>query len=144
MFIERGTGIATLVISSRLDLLLICNKINKYFTSTQLPGDMDRIVQILSQMLRIESEKGGLEPASPLRKELISNLLRVSSFEGLSRAQITQIVKVCKDYLDHALEFRKRLSDDQKSSGTRPTCYTSSKGSKMLRYLNFLLCFSRW
>ena len=69
---------------------------------------MDRIVQILSQMLRIESEKGALEPASPLRKELISNLLRVSNFEGLSRAQITQIVKVCKDYLDHALEFRRK------------------------------------
>jgi ABC-type phosphate transport system auxiliary subunit len=70
---------------------------------------MERIVQILSQMLRIESEKGSLEPASPLRKELISNLLRVSSFEGLSKAQLTQIVKVCKDYLEHALEFRKLM-----------------------------------
>ena len=105
---------------------------------------MDRIVQILSQMLRIESEKGGLEPASPLRKELISNLLRVSSFEGLSRAQITQIVKVCKDYLDHALEFRKPVPNPQKSSDTRQICYTSSKVSKMLLYLNFLLCFSPW
>lgn len=105
---------------------------------------MERIVQILSQMLRIESEKGGLEPASPLRKELISNLLRVSSFEGLSRAQITQIVKVCKDYLDHALEFRSPTCNTQKSSDTRLICSTSSKGSRMLLYLNFRLCFSRW
>lgn len=91
---------------TRLDLQLICNN-NSESHHLQFSHPMERVEQILSQMLRVETEKGNIESTSPLRKELLSTLPRVSNFENLTRAQITQIVKVCKDYLDHALEFRR-------------------------------------